>query len=100
MYEFDQVIAKIEVEIQEELKEKDPNRFWQKISQLENKHVNFCKLLKKRKSKKCQKFITTTKRRIQNNIVLTKKVTKNSDSIKISSNQSGNYPNNKNNVLT
>ena len=42
MYESDHVIAKIEVEIQEELKEEDPDRFQKKINQLENKHANFC----------------------------------------------------------
>ena len=41
MYESDQVIAKIEREIQEELKEEDPNRFRKKTNQLENKHANF-----------------------------------------------------------
>ena len=41
MYESDHVIAKIEVEIQEELKEEDPDRFQKKINQLENKHANF-----------------------------------------------------------
>ena len=80
MYESDQVIAKIEVEIQEELKEEDPNRF--------------------RQSKKWQKFKKTTKSRIQNNRILMEKVTKNNHSIKTSSNQSGNYPNNGNNILT
>ena len=80
MYESDQVIAKIEVEIQEELKEEDPNRF--------------------RQSKKWQKFKKTTKIRIQNNRILMEKVTKNNHSIKTSSNQSGNYPNNGNNILT
>ena len=99
MYEFDQVTAKIEVEIQEELKEEDPNRFRQKINQLENKHANFRKLLQKR-SKKWQKLIkTTTKSRIQNNKTLTKKVTKYNDSIKISSTQSGNYINNGHDIL-
>ena len=33
-------------------------------------------------------------------MTLTGKVTKNNDSIKISSNQSGNYPNNGRNILT
>ena len=42
MYESDHVIAKIEVEIQEEPKEEDPDRFHKKINQLENKHTNFC----------------------------------------------------------
>ena len=42
MYESDHVIAKIEVEIQEEPKEEDPDRFQKKINQLENKHTNFC----------------------------------------------------------
>ena len=42
MYESDHVIAKIEVEIQEELKEEEPDRFQKKINQLENKHANFC----------------------------------------------------------
>ena len=85
--------------IQEELKEEDPNRFRKKINQLENKHANFRKVLEKR-SKKWQKFKTTTKSRIQNNITLTEKVTKNNDSIKISSNQSGNYANNGQHILT
>ena len=52
MYESDQVIVKIEKEIQEELKEEDPNRLRQKINHLENKHANFRKLLEKRRSKK------------------------------------------------
>ena len=52
MYESNQVIAKIEEEIEEELKEEDPYRFWQKINKLESKHVNICKLLEKRRSKK------------------------------------------------
>ena len=52
MYESDQVIAKIEVDFQEELKEEDPNIFRQKINQLENKHANFRKLLEKRRNKK------------------------------------------------
>ena len=86
MYESDQVIVKIEKEIQEELKEEDPNRLRQKINQLENKHANFRKLLEKRRSKKWQKFKTTTKSRIQKNMItLTGKVTKNNDNIKISS---------------
>ena len=86
MYESDQVIVKIEKEIQEELKEEDPNRLRQKINQLENKHANFRKLLEKRRSKKWQKFKTTTKSRIQKNMItLTEKVTKNNDNIKISS---------------
>ena len=54
MYESDQVISKIEVEIQEELKEEYPNRCQKKINQLENKHANFCKVLEKRRSKKWQ----------------------------------------------
>ena len=86
MYESDQVIVKIEKDIQEELKEEDPNRLRQKINQLENKHANFRKLLEKRRSKKWQKFKTTTKSRIQKNMItLTEKVTKNNDNIKISS---------------
>ena len=86
MYESDQVIVKIEKDIQEELKEEDPNRLRQKINQLENKHANFRKLLEKRRSKKWQKFKTTTKSRIQKNMItLTGKVTKNNDNIKISS---------------
>ena len=100
MYESNQVIAKIEVEMQEELKEENPNIFRQKINQLENKHANFRKLLEKRRSKKWQTFKTTAKSRIQNNIPLTKKVTKYNDSTKISSNQSGNYPNKGHNNLT
>ena len=100
MYEPDQVIAKIEVEIQEELKEEDPNRFRKKISHLENKHANFHKVLEKRGSKKWQEFKTTTKSRIQKNITLMEKVTKNNDSINISSNQSGSYSNNGHNILT
>ena len=100
MYESDQVIAKIKVEIQEELKIEDSNRFQKKISQLENKHANFGKVLENRRSKKWQKFKTANKSRIQSNITLTEKVTKNNDSIKISSNQSGNYPNNGHNILT
>ena len=47
IYESDQVIAKIEVEIQEELKEEDQNRFRKKINQLENKHANFRKVIEK-----------------------------------------------------
>ena len=90
----------MEVEIQKELKEEDPNRIRKKTNQLENKHANFRKVLEKRRSKKWQKFKTTTKSRIQNNITLTEKSTKNNDSIKISSNQSGNYPNNGHNILT
>ena len=43
IYESKQVIAKIEVEIQEELEEEDLNRFRKKISQLENNHANFRK---------------------------------------------------------
>ena len=86
MYESDQVIVKIKKEIQEELKEEDPNRLRQKINHLENKHANFRKLLEKRRSKKWQKFKTTTKSRIQKNMItLTEKVTKNNDNIKISS---------------
>ena len=86
MYESDQVIVKIEKDIQEELKEEDPNRLRQKINQLENKHANFRKLLEKRRSKKWQKFKTTTKSRIRKNMItLTEKVTKNNDNIKISS---------------
>ena len=54
MYESDQVIVKIKKEIQEELKEEDPNRLRQKINHLENKHANFRKLLEKRRSKKCK----------------------------------------------
>ena len=52
MYESNQVIAKIEVEIQEEIKEEDLNRFRKKINQLENKHANFRKVIEKRRSKK------------------------------------------------
>ena len=52
MYEPDQVIAKIEVEIQEELKEEDPNRFRKIINHLENKRANLHKVLEKRGSKK------------------------------------------------
>ena len=99
MYESDQIIAKIELDLQEELREEDPNRFRQKINQLENKYANFRKLLQKRRIKKQKKFKTTTNR-IQNNITRTKKVTKYNDSIKINSNQSGNYPNNGHNFLT
>ena len=61
MYKSDQVIAKIEVEIEEELKEEDPNKFQQKINQLENKHANFRKVLEKRRSKTWQKFTAATK---------------------------------------
>ena len=86
----DQVIAKTEAEIKEELKQNDPNRFRQKINQLENKHANFRKLLEKRRNKEWQKFKTTTKREIHYNMTLTENVTKINDSIKISSNQSGN----------
>ena len=43
IYESKQVIAKIEVEIQEELEEEDLNRFRKKINQLENNHANFRK---------------------------------------------------------
>ena len=89
MYESDQVVSKIEVELQE-----DPNRFRQKLGQLENKYVNVCKLLDRRRSKKWQKFKITAKSRIQNNIILAEKVTKNNDSTKTSLNQSENYPNN------
>ena len=99
MYESDQIIAKIELDLQEELREEDPNRFRQKINQLENKYANFRKLLQKRRIKKQKKFKTTTNR-IQNNITRTKKVTKYNDSIKINSNQSGNYLNNGHNILT
>ena len=94
MYKSDQVIAKKEVEIQEKLKEEDPNRFRQKINQLLDKHANFSKLLETRRSKKWQKFNTITKCRIQNNTILMEKVTENNNSIKINSNQGGNYPNN------
>ena len=52
MYESDQIIAKIELDLQEELREEDPNRFRQKINQLENKYANFRKLLQKRRIKK------------------------------------------------
>ena len=69
-------------------------------NQLENKHANFRKVLEKRRSKKWQKFKTATKSRIQSNIALTEKVTESRDSIKISSKQSGNYPNNGHNILT
>ena len=104
MYESNQVIAKIEAEIQEELKEEDPNRFRKKLNQLENKHASFRKLLEKKRGKKWQKFKITTKSTIQNNInltlTLTGKVNKNNDSINISSNQSGNYPNNGHNIVT
>ena len=100
MYESDHAIAKIEVEIQEELKEEDPNRSQKKINQLENKHANFRKVLEKRRSEKWQKFKTATKSRIQSNLTLTEKVTESRDSIKISSKQSGNYPNNEHNILT
>ena len=65
----------------------------------QNKSINFRKVLEKRRSKKWQKFKTATKSRIQSNITLTEKVTKNNDSIKISSNQSGNYSNNGRNIL-
>ena len=99
MYEPDQVIAKIEVEIQEELKEEDPNRFRRKINHLENKHANFHKVLEKRGSKKWQEFKTTTKSRIKKNITLMEEFTKNNDSINISSNQSGSYSNNGHNIL-
>ena len=58
MYESDQVIAKIEAEIQEELKEEDPNRFRKKFNQLENKHASFRKSLEKKRIKKWQKFKT------------------------------------------
>ena len=61
MYKSDQVIAKIEVETEEELKEEDPNRFQQKINQLENKHANFRKVLEKRRSKTWQNFTAATK---------------------------------------
>ena len=100
MYESHHVIAKIEVEIQEEPKEEDPDRFHKKINQLENKHTNSCQVLEKRRSKKWQKFKTATKSRIQSNITLTEKVTESKDSIKISLNQSGNYPNNGHSILT
>ena len=40
MYEYDQVITKIEAEIQKELKIEDSNKFQKKINQLENKHAN------------------------------------------------------------
>ena len=40
------------------------------------------------------------KSRIQNNIIITKKVTKHNDSIKINSNERGNCLNNANNILT
>ena len=43
IYESKQVIAKIEVEIQEESEEEDLNRFRKKINQLENNHANFRK---------------------------------------------------------
>ena len=46
---IDHVIAKLEVEIQKELKEEDPNRFRKKINQLENKHANFRKVPEKRR---------------------------------------------------
>ena len=52
MYESDQIIAKIELDLQEELREEDPNRFRQKINQLENEYTNFRKLLQKRRTKK------------------------------------------------
>ena len=52
MYESNQVIAKIEVEIQEEIKQEDLNRFRKKINQFENKHANFRKVIEKRRSKK------------------------------------------------
>ena len=41
---------------------------------------------------------TATKSSIQSNTTLTEKVTKNNDSIKISSNQSGKFPNNVHNI--
>ena len=46
------------------------------------------------------KFKTAAKNRIQSNITLTEKVTKNNDGINFSSNQSGIYPNNGHNILT
>ena len=52
MYESAQVTAKIEVEIQEELKEEDPNRFRKKTNQLEHKHATFRKVLEKRRFKR------------------------------------------------
>ena len=39
----------MEVEIQKELKEEDPNRIRKKTNQLENKHANFRKVLEKRR---------------------------------------------------
>ena len=70
------------------------------ISQLENKHANFRIVPEQRRSKKWQKFKTAAKSRIQSNITLTEKVTESRDSIKISSKQSGNCPNNGHNILT
>ena len=47
MYESDDVIAKIDVEIQEELKEEDPNRFQKKINQLRINMLIFVRYLRR-----------------------------------------------------
>ena len=79
LYESDQIIAKIEVEIQQELKKEDLEKFKKKYNQLEDKHAKFRRQLEKRRDKKWYKFKTRTNNGVQNETELIEQVTKNNN---------------------
>ena len=55
LYEAEKVIAKIQVEIQAEVNEKNPEKFKRKYAELEGQHSRFQRKLDQRRSKKWRK---------------------------------------------
>ena len=55
LYEAEKVILKIQVEIQEEVNEKNPEKFERNYVELEGQHSRFQRKLGQRRRKKCKK---------------------------------------------
>ena len=55
LYEAEKVIAKIQVEIQAEVNEKNPEKFERKYAELEGQHSRFQRKLDQRRRKKWKK---------------------------------------------
>ena len=55
LYEAEKVIAKIQVEIQAEVNEKNPEKFERKYAELEGQHSRFQRKLDQRRRKKWRK---------------------------------------------
>ena len=81
LYEAENVIAKIQVEIQAEVNEKNPEQFERKYAELEGQHSRFQRKLDQRRTKKWKKVKERNIRNHEKNNILVSTGKKSSTSI-------------------